>query len=218
MRNIRNIWRRISWLLLLILWITNTNALCQKRNALDCNAITIKFSLHSGESLKKKIGSLTFNIEAYSMDKNSNGWNFTLTNEKGFDFVEPVNFPLRQNPSQILGAAYYTTAKESLKRNRTLPFLLNDSDYGLLYPLRRDLLWPYSAKDPDRVAEKYAEAFSRIAKGALQLRILTADVSADDKIRSASFEVTFIAPAQFHFDLELAPHPFSCPSPNSVGW
>jgi hypothetical protein len=81
MRHPKNIRCKIAWFVFLVLAKAVATAFCQKPNPLDCNAIIIRCSLSPGESLQKKIGRLTFNIKAYSMDKNFSGWEFTLTSQ-----------------------------------------------------------------------------------------------------------------------------------------
>ena len=185
----------------------------QKQRAQQCNAVTIKFSLKAGESFQQKIGNLTFNVRADTSRDLPNGWTFSLDNADGHDFIAPVNLPLRFNPSQILGPGYSMTARDSLKWNRELPFLINDSDYEFVVPLWHDALWPYSAPDPDKAADKYISAIAKMPLGLLRLKILKADISPDDLILSASFEAEFIAPVQFHLDPSLSPRRSACPSP-----
>ena len=185
----------------------------QKQRAQQCNAVTIKFSLKEGESFQQEIGNLTFNVRADTSRDLPNGWTFSLDNADGHDFIAPVNLPLRFNPSQILGPGYSMTARDSLKWNRELPFLINDSDYEFVVPLWHDALWPYSAPDPDKAADKYISAIAKMPLGLLRLKILKADISPDDLILSASFEAEFIAPAQLHFDPSLSPRRSPCPPP-----
>ena len=185
----------------------------ERQKAQQCAAVTIKFSLKAGESFQQEIGNLMFNVRADASRERPNGWTLSIDNADGNDFIAPVNIPLRFNPSQILGPGYGLTAKDSLKNNRELPFLINDSDYELVAPLWQDALWPYSAPDPDKAADNYTRTLLRSPLGMLRLRILQADISPEDLILSAVFEAEFIAPAQFHFDPSLSPRRSPCPSP-----
>ncbi len=185
----------------------------QKQKAQQCSTVKVTFSLKAGESFHKEIGNLTFSVRADTSQERPNGWTFSIDNTYGDDFIAPVKIPLRFNPSQILGPGYGLTARDSLKSIRELRFLINDSDYELVAPLWRDALWPYSAPDPEKAADLYTSALRRIPLGMLRLRILQADVSPEDLIRSASFEAEFIVPAQFGLAPSLSPRSSSCPSP-----
>ena len=92
-------------------------------------------------------------------------------------------------------------------------FLLSASDYERVDPLWKNALWPYSAPDPDKAAGAYIGALESLPLGMLKFKILESDVSPDDIIRSASFEVEFTAPASFRFDPLLKPHTAVCPPP-----
>jgi hypothetical protein len=186
----------------------------KSQNAQHCSVVTIKFFLKMGESFQQKIGNdLMFSVRADTSRERPDGWTFSIDNADGHDFIAPVNPPLRFNPSQNLGAGYGLTAKDSLKHNRELHFLINDSDYELLAPLWRDALWPYSAPEPDKAADSYTSALLRIPLGILRLRVLQADISPDDRILSAIFEAELIAPAQLQFDPSLLPRQGPCPAP-----
>ncbi len=124
------------------------------QDAAQCKAVTIKFSLKAGESFQQKIDNLTFNVKADSARMPGDGWGFSIDDAAGRDMIAPVNLPLRFNPTQILGSGYGLTAKDSLKFERELRFLLRDSDLKVVDPLWRDALWPYSAPDPDHAADK----------------------------------------------------------------
>lgn len=200
----------LLWAILFFLF-TGIVSAQQKPTAIRCNAVTFKFSLKAGESFQKAIGNLTFKVQSGTAQERPNGWTFSLDNADGQDFIAPVSIPLRFNPSQILGPGYGLSARDSLKNNRELPFLISDSDYELIVPLWRNALWSYSAPDPDHAADNYVGALGRIPLGMLRLKILQADVSPEDLIRSASFEIEFTTPAQFHFDPSLSPRPSSCP-------
>jgi hypothetical protein len=127
------------------------------------------------------------------------------------DFIYPVNSPLRFNPSQLLGCGYGQTSRESWRINRELRFLVNESDYERFGSFLNNALWPGDAANPDRAAAEYLTALGKLNTGLLRLKILHADVAADDVVRSVGLKVEFIAPSNFHFDPALRPHSFSCP-------
>ncbi len=91
--------------------------------------------------------------------------------------------------------------------------MLRDSDLKVVDPLWHDALWPYSAPDPDHAADNYISALSRLPLGLLRLKILHADISPDDTVRSASFEAHFVVPAEFQIDTSLEPRSAACPPP-----
>lgn len=179
----------------------------------QCNAVTLKFSLKAGESFEQRIGDLTFKVRVDPGWKPGNGWDFSLEDAAGHDFIYSANPPLRFNPSQILGPGYSLTTRESLKWNREVWFLLSSSDYERVDPLCIGALWPYKAPDPDKAFDAYISVLKKLRLGLLKLRILESDVSPADFVRSATFEVEIIAPSEFRFDPLLAPHPAACPLP-----
>jgi hypothetical protein len=176
-----------------------------------CNVVNLKFTLKAGESFQQKIGNLAFCVK--TDPEKERGWRFSLEDEVGRDYIAPVNLPLRFNASQDLGPGYGKTALESLKGMRELRFLINESDYKRLDPLWKNALWPYNAPDSDHAGGIFLDAIKRSALGMLRLRIMNADISPNDAIRSASFEVEFVAPSQFSFNASLSPNRSTCPPP-----
>ncbi len=191
-----------------LLWLifATTAASQSAQNAPQCTSVSLEFSLKAGESYQRKVGDLTLQVPAAQ-----NGWSLTLDDAEGHDYIYPVNLPIRFNPWQILGPGYDLSAKESLKMDRELRFLLNNSDYEFVKPLLTGALWPYSAPDPEHATEKYVDALGRLRTGLLQLKIVRAEVSPDDNVRSATFRVDFTAPIEYRFDPSLTPHPAACP-------
>jgi hypothetical protein len=186
----------------------------ESRSAQQCPAVTISFSLKAGESFQQEIGNdLVFLVRADTSRERPNGWALSIDNAAGRDVIAPVNPPIRFNPSQILGPGYGLTAKDSLKNDRELHFLISDSDYEFVAPLWQDALWPYNAPAPGKTAENYTGALARIPLGVLRLRTVQADISPEDFIRSATFEAEFVSPAQFQFSPSLSPRPSACPPP-----
>ena len=179
------------------------------QSAPRCGSVTLTITLKAGEAFQRRINGLTFRLKP--MEENW-GWIFTLENGAGRDFVYPVNPPLRFNGSQILGRGYGDSTRDSLKRDRELRFLLNQADYERFEPILNHALWPYYAPKPDRATEEYFTALSKIRTGMLRVKILKSDVASDDAVRSAKFQVEFIAPVDFQFEPLLTPRPIACPS------
>jgi len=177
----------------------------------QCTAVAWTISLKAGDDIQRRINDLTFKVRATKDKGFCWGWMFSLEDPAGHDFIYPVNPPLRFNPSQTLGCGYGQTARESLKINRELRFLLNEYDYERFDPLVKNALWPYYAPNPDRAAEDYLTALRELSTGLLRLKILRSDVAPDDAVRSAELEVEFIAPSDFHFDPRLKPYSTNCP-------
>jgi hypothetical protein len=185
----------------------------QKPKTPQCKSAILAFSLKAGEGFQQEIGDLAFALRPDAALGKVNGWTVLMIGEGGNEFIAPVSIPLRFNPSQILGPGYGYSAKDSLQMQRELPFLLSHSDYELVNPLWQDALWPYNAPDPDRAGDKYVSAIAKLTLGMLKLKVLNADISPDDVIRSASFEVSFVVPSGFHLDPSLKPRPVACPHP-----
>jgi hypothetical protein len=93
-----------------------------------------------GESFKKHVGESTFRKRSVPSRETSNGWRFSFEDADGRDFIYPVNPPLRYNACKILGRGYQYSARDSLKWNRQVRFLLSAIDYDRLDPLIRDAL------------------------------------------------------------------------------
>src|SRR4051794_23720411 len=114
----------------------------------QCAIVAISFSLKTDDSFQRPISDLTFKVQPLK----STGWMFSLEDAKGRDFIYPVNPALRFNSSQMLGAGYGDTAKQSLSHNRELRFLLNESDYD-------------TAPDPDHAADQYLGQLEKLRTG-----------------------------------------------------
>jgi hypothetical protein len=182
----------------------------QPNTSPQCSAIEMVMRIEAGRNYAQSIGNgLTFKISA--MKDKEWGWNLSLEDNMGRDYIYPVNPPLRLNPSQTLGRGYGDSARQSLSHDRNLRFLLDNADYNHLEPLMDNALWPYSAPDPDRALDEYVTALHNLQTGVLKLEILAADIAPNDSVRSAKFHVEFVAPQAFHFDASLHPHPSACP-------
>jgi hypothetical protein len=178
----------------------------------SCSAVRFTAKLDAGQSFARRVGGLEFKLRAAHGNGLCGGWTFTLEDAGGHDFIYPVNFPLRFNPSQLLGCSYGLTVRQGLEMNRRLRFILTGRDYLRLRPLMEDALWPVDSPDPKHAGEKYLNAIRSIQTGLLRLDTLRSDVSPDGLIRSATFQVELVAPAGFHFAPILEPHPAPCPT------
>jgi hypothetical protein len=172
----------------------------------QCANVSISFSLETDDSFQQRISDLAFKVQPLS----STGWMFSLEDAKGRDFIYPVNPALRFNGSQMLGAGYGDTAKQSLSHSRDLHFLLNESDYEAFWPYVDHALWPYTAPDSNQAAEQYLSQLDKLRTGLLRLTIVRSDVSESDEVRSAELKVEFIAPATYPFLSSLSPHTVAC--------
>ena len=182
--------------------------LSQDRNTqLQCLSVNLSFSLKSGDSFQEPINDVTFKMEPLK----STGWNLTLEDAMGRDFIYPVNPALRFNGSQMLGAGYGDTAKQSLSHGRDLRFMLSESDYDAFEPYVEHALWPYTAPNPNSAADEYLSALDKLRTGLLRLAIVRSDISENDDIRSAEFKLELIGPARFQFASPLSPRPAACP-------
>jgi len=180
----------------------------QEKNAPpQCAAVAISFSLEEGDDFQQAINDLTFKMQPLG----SSGWLFSLEDAKGHDFIYPVNPALRFNPSQMLGAGYSDTAKQSFSHGRELRFLLSGSDYDAFEPYVGYALWPYTAPDPDHAADRYFDELDKLRTGLLRMTIVRADISEQDEVRSAEFGVEFIAPKTFRFASSLGHRAVACP-------
>ncbi len=177
----------------------------------SCSAVSFTAKLDAGNSFAQKVGALEFKMRAAPGKDLCGGWTFTLEDAGGHDFIYPVNFPLRFNPSQLLGCSYGLTVRQGLEMKRSLRFILSERDYLQLEPLMKDTLWPADSPDPKHAGERYLQAIRTIQTGLLRLETLHSNVSPDGLIRSATFRVALIAPASFQFEPGLEPHPAPCP-------
>jgi hypothetical protein len=184
----------------------------ENKKPLSCGEVTLQVALKAGGSFSRRVNAdgLTFVVKAD--DPKERGWDFALNDSRGNDLVYPVNPPLRFNPSQTLGLGYGQSAKQSLQVNRELQFLLSSTDYDRFWPIVTNALWPYSAPHPDRAADEYLNALSKLRTGRLRLKILSSDVAPDDAVRAAEFQIELIAPPDFRFDPSLKPRPAACAS------
>ena len=176
-----------------------------------CSSVSFTVELGAGKSYVQKVGALQFKINAATGKGSCDGWSFTLEDADGNDFIYPVNFPLRFNPSQELGCSYGLTARQGLEMKRNMRFILSEQDYLRLDPLMRNALWPYSAPDPEHAGEKYMDAVGATQTGLMRLNTVRYRISPDGVIQSATFRVEMTAPASFHFGPGLKPHPAPCP-------
>lgn len=176
-----------------------------------CSAVQFTAKLDAGHSFVQKVGALEFKMRAAHGRDLCSGWTFTLEDAGGHDFIYPVNFPLRFNPSQYLGCSYGLTVRQGLEMKRSMRFILTEQDYLRLDPLMKDALWPADSPEPKHAGERYLKAISGIQTGVIRLNTLRYKVSPDGFIRSATFRVELIAPASFHFDPGLKLHPTACP-------
>jgi len=183
------------------------STLAQKSGPPQCEVVQIAVSLEKGQAFQQSIGFLTLKLEPLK----PSGWEFSLVDSKGYDYVYPVNPPLRFNGSQTLGAGYGDTAKTSLSHGRELQFLLTRADYENFEPLLDDALWPYQSKDPDHAVERYEEALKKLSTGLLLLTVTRSEISPEDQILSAQFKVTLTTPQGFEFDRNLSPRQTVCP-------
>ena len=170
--------------------------------------MALSFSLEEGDNFQQVINDLTFKMKPGG----SSGWGFSLEDVKGRDFIYPVNPALRLNASQMLGASYGDTAKQSFSHGRELRFLLSGSDYDAFEPYVGYALWPYTAPDPDHAGERYLSELEKLRTGLLRMTIIRADISQQDEARSAEFKVEFIAPRTFRFVPSLGPRAVACPA------
>ena len=184
------------------------STLAQKSGPPQCEVVQIAVSLEQGQAFQQSIGFLTLKFEPLK----PSGWEFSLVDSKGDDYVYPVNPPLRFNGSQTLGAGYGDTARASLSHGRELQFLLTRADYANFEPLLDDALWPYQSKDPDHAIERYEDALKRLTTGLLRLSVTHSEISPEDQVLSAHFTITLTAPQSFEFDRNLSPRPTACPS------
>ncbi len=177
----------------------------------SCSAVSFTARLDAGNSFAQKVGGLEFKMRAAHGKDLCGGWTFTLEDAGGHDFIYPVNFPLRFNPSQLLGCSYGLTVRQGLEMKRTMRFILNEQDYLRLDPLMKDALWPADSPDPERAGERYLKAIRTIQTGLLRLDTRRSNVSPDGLIQSATFRINLIAPASFHFEPGLKPYSTTCP-------
>jgi hypothetical protein len=119
-----------------------------------CSAVRFTAKLDAGHSFVQKVGDLRFKIRAAHGKAVCNGWIFTLEDAGDHDFIYPVNFPLRFNPSQYLGCSYGLTARQGLEMKRDMRFILTEQDYLRLDPLMKDALWPADSPEPKHDGER----------------------------------------------------------------
>lgn len=178
----------------------------------SCSTVSFTARLDAGRSLVQKVGGLVFRFRAAQGNGLCGGWTFTLEDTDGHDFIYPVNFPLRFNPSQYLGCSYSLTARQGLEMRRSLRFILTERDYLRLDPLMKDALWPADSPDPKHAGEKYLKAIQKIQTGLIRLEAQRYEMSPDDLIQSATFRVDLTAPNSFNFGPDLKPHSTPCPA------
>lgn len=178
----------------------------------SCSSVSFTARLDAGNSFVQKVGDLEFKIRPSHGKGLYKGWTFTLEDAVGHDFIYPVNFPLRFNPSKYLGCSYGLTVRQGLELKRSLRFILNEQDYLRLDPLMEDALWPADSPDAKHAGEKYLKAIQKVQTGLIRLNTLRFKISPDGLIQSATFRVELIAPAGFNFEPGLKPHSMPCPA------
>lgn len=184
----------------------------ENKKSLSCGEVALRVTLKAGDNFSRRVNADGLTLEVKAGQQKERGWSFALNDPGGNDYIYPVNPPLRFNPSQTLGPGYGQSAKESLRINRELQFLLSSTDYDRIWPLVTNALWPYSAPHPDSAADEYLSALSKLRTGRLRLKVLSADIAPDDAVRAAEFQIELIAPSDFRFDPSLKPRSGACAS------
>jgi len=128
------------------------------------------------------------------------------------DYIYPVNPPLRFNSNQYLGAAYGESVKSSLAYAHEMRFLLDRNDYGRVYSLIGNVLWPYQTADPDRALSDYRSAAKHAKKGWLKVSVSSykLDRKTDDLAR-IELRVRVTTPVDFSFAPGLKSRTVTCP-------
>ncbi len=195
---------------------------------LPCRSISFGGQIHAGERFEKEIGgglALEFIPQEFADPSASpstrlSGWRIELvpSTQKAAispveDYIYSVNPPLRFNPWQDIGTSYSMSVEEKLKRPISYDFILTEAGYRKIWPLVTDALWPYSAKTPARVDEKYFSALKKIQLGQIVFSPIHYTTTAKGmSIVSLEFRVQISAPSTFSFLKTLARRPAACPA------
>jgi hypothetical protein len=182
-----------------------------------CRSVRFPVNVAAEQRFEKTIGAdLVFRLVPVGGGPKGqlDGWQMSITSPRATDadYIYPVNPPLRFNASQIFGAAYGMTVKESLATARRLRFLLRREDYDRLWPLVTNALWPYSAPRPDRAGDEYATALNTLRLGWLEVVVVSYDAEPDDSLRRLSLRVEITVPREIALEPGLHPSRTACPS------
>jgi len=183
-----------------------------------CRHAAFTATVEAGDRFQKQIGGdLVFHLEPERLgsDGVQNGWRMTISSPRSpeKDHIAPVNVPLRLNPVQDFGPGYGDT-KASLSRPHDVRFILDDRDYDRIHPLWTNALWPYSAPRPERAADEYVSALTRLRMGRLVVTVLSWETEPDtDSIRRMRFRADVTTPGTFALDPDFGTRTVPCPPP-----
>jgi hypothetical protein len=191
---------------------------------LFCHEISLDGSVRAGERFTREIGSgLQFRLLPVQFSDPStatplDGWRLQLvpTEPAGSvreeeDRINPVNLPLRFNPSQDIGSSYGITAEEKLQSPSLYAFVPDGESFRRIRDLATNALWPYSARDPAHTTEAYLTVLNTLALG--EIRFTPTQYRTKENGQSIvemAFRLQIIAPEPFPFAAEN-PQAVPCP-------
>jgi len=188
----------------LILWLLSSPALfCGQTTIKSCRSFTLRGELSAKATYKRDIGNgLSFQLRPTRLGANGqlDGWEIYIlrSDDVEHDYIYPVNFPLRFNGVQILGASYNDDAEASLGRPHEMWFLTNKTDYEKMVPVLNNALWPYMSPHPDKVGEEFSAVLKKVKTGWLEITVPSYNLVPDvDSIQRIEFQVDFIVPQTF---------------------
>jgi hypothetical protein len=175
-----------------------------------CHSIFFKVALNAGDNFERELGGgLLFRVRS----EKEPGWLLDIVpaeaNTK--DYIYPANLPLRFNGNQTLGAGYGESVTSSLAHPHEMRFLLNRSDYDLVFGLVGNLLSSDQTSDPDKAVADYTNALGEARKGSL--RVTIPSYKTDPKTGAPTrikLRVELTTPLDFQFAPHLNPFPWPC--------
>jgi hypothetical protein len=177
----------------LALLLLTIPAAAQQPAKQSCKSFRFRISLSADKDFEKPIGEgLTLAIQSESGET---GWDIAMF-KHDFDYIYPVNLPIRFNPMQVIGPGYGQTLQDQTG-NRSMKFLWKDDEYDRITTLESDVLWPYQAKDPDKARDDYLRAVNAASVGELRLKVRRFKAE-KDRLVGIDYDAEIVVPEAFH--------------------
>lgn len=200
----------------LIIWLLTSVWLCAQNKDSACRAFTLTGELAAKASFERAIGGgLSLQVKPAGLGSKGelDGWEIYIlrAEDPEHDYIYPVNLPLRFNGMQILGASYNDDTKVSLGHPHGMWFLLNKADYDKMSSAVDHALWPYSAPQPDRVADEFYGVLKTVETGWLKFTVLSYELIPNtDSVKAMKFQVDFNVPQSFKLASGLSSSAATC--------
>jgi hypothetical protein len=169
------------------------SAVAQQPAKQSCKSFRFRISLSADNDFEKPIGEgLTLAIKS---EGSGDGWDISMF-KHDFDYIYPVQVPIRFNPTQFISPSYGQTLQDQTS-NRTMKFLWKSDEYERITTLESDVLWPYQAKDPDKATADYLRAVNDASVGELRLKVRRFKTD-KDRLIAIDYDAEIVVPEAFH--------------------